>query len=57
MNPDKVLGIKNAVLVLSSSVHDFCSEVLSFVSDGLAKGVLDRRVVAVYEETIYKLYR
>lgn len=55
MYPNEVLRIQNAVLVLPSSVHDFCREILPLVPDRLAEGVLDRWVVAVHEKTIDEL--
>ena len=56
MNSDEVFRLENAVLVLTSSVDDFCIIVLSFEPYDLRKGVLNRRVISLNKMTFYKLY-
>lgn len=55
MNTDEVLGIQDAVFVLSCSVDDFSGEVLILVSNGFAERIFDGWVVAVDEQTIDEL--
>ena len=45
MDSDAVLALQNTVLVLSSCINNLGREILAFVFDHCAKGVLDGRVV------------
>ena len=55
MDANKVLAIKNRVLVLPSRVDNLDSKVLILISNNSAKGILDRRVVGVNEVTVHIL--
>jgi hypothetical protein len=41
---------------LTGSVYNFCCEFLAFDLDDFAEGVFNRRIIALYEVTINKLY-
>jgi hypothetical protein len=56
MNADEMLRVQDAVFVLSSSIDDFCCELLALVFDRLAECVLNGRVVAVDKMAIDELY-
>lgn len=57
MDSNEMFGIQDAVFILTSSVDNFCGIVLAFIPNCLAKGILDRWVVAIYKVSVDKLYR
>ena len=52
VDADKVLGVEDAVLVLSRGVDHLNGEVVVAVADDLAEGVFDGRVVRVDEVAV-----
>ena len=42
---------------LARRINNLCKEVLPFVSDGLAEGVLDRGIVTIDKMAVHKLDR
>lgn len=56
MNANEMLRVKDTVLILACCINDFCREVLSLVSNRLAKGIFDGRVIAVDKVPIYELH-
>lgn len=55
MDPDKVLRVKDAVLVLAGSVDDLGREILVLIPDDFAEGILDGWIVALHEVTVDEL--
>jgi hypothetical protein len=55
MNTDKVLRIKDTVLVLASGVDDLGREILVLVPDDFAECVLDGGIVALHKVTVDEL--
>lgn len=54
MDSNKMLGVQDAVLVLSGRIDNLSQVVLSLKPDILAEGVLDGRVVAVDKVAVHK---
>jgi hypothetical protein len=57
VDPDEVLRVQDAVLVLPGRVDNLRQVVLPFVPDRLGEGVLDGRIVALDEATVDELDR
>lgn len=52
VDADEVLAVEDGVFVLARRIYNLGREVGVLVSDHFAKGVLDRRVVGVYEVAV-----
>ena len=55
MDANEVLAIEDRVLILPGRINDLYREVLVFVPDDFAEGVLDGRVVRVDEVAVDEL--
>lgn len=56
MYSNKMLRIQDAVFVLPSRVDNLGQEILALITDRLAKGILDGRVITIDKVTVDKLH-
>ena len=57
MDTNEVFRVQDAILILAGSIDNFSSIVLTLKSNDLAKGILDRRIIALDEVAVDELHR
>lgn len=56
MDANEVLGVQDAIFILTGRINDLGRIFLASIANSLAEGVLDSRIVAVNEMSVDELH-